>query len=184
MYRTALRYRLFIFIMFVTIAACGGGGGASSQPAQPVDIVKAKSVADALKMMDQNGDAPQLNRDSTVAGPDADANGVRDDIDAYIGSLPDTAPQKAALRQCSAALRNTMLADMTDQSVKIDAARKIANSVACVFSRYGAATGAKRVYEMEKFTVNTKVRYLAYEKYNAAVSGTSTVIPVGGGCEN
>ena len=52
------------------------------------------SVREALLKMDADGTAPKLNRDADVAGPDVDGNGVRDDLDAYINSLPDTEPQK------------------------------------------------------------------------------------------
>jgi hypothetical protein len=142
------------------------------------------TVAEALQAADKSGDYPALNRDTTIAGPDTNNNGVRDDIDAYIASLPDTAPQKAALEQASAAITTAMTADATNQNALTDASRKIANASACIHARYDSTTASSKNAEMEKLTVNTKERFTAYGNFSAAISGTSFVLPQGDGCEN
>ena len=179
-------------LVVVIVSGCssgggGGGGGATTPP--PADNGGATtpppaSVADAIKAADQSGALPALNRDTTVAGPDTNNNGVRDDIDAYINTLPDSPAQKAALRQASSAITNAMLADTTNQSALIEAGKKIMNASACAHKQYDTANASKKNSEMEKLTVNTKARFQAYEKYSVAISGTSFVLPQGGGCEN
>jgi hypothetical protein len=141
------------------------------------------TVAEALKVGDQSGAFPALNRDATVAGPDLDNNGVRDDIDTYINALPDSSDQKSALRQISRGISNAMLVDTTNQSALTDATKKIANAAACAHTQYESATASKKNSEIEKLTVNTKIRFQAYEKFSAAISGTSFVLPQGGGCD-
>lgn len=79
--------------------ACGGGDGDTGQDSGITPSAAPSSVREALLKMDADGTAPKLNRDADVAGTDVDGNGVRDDLDAYINSLPDTEPQKKALRQ-------------------------------------------------------------------------------------
>lgn len=70
--------------------ACGGGDGDTGQDSGITPPAAPSSVREALLKMDADGTAPKLNRDADVAGPDVDGNGVRDDLDAYINSLPDT----------------------------------------------------------------------------------------------
>lgn len=141
------------------------------------------TAADALKAGDKSGAFPALNRDDTIAGPDSDNNGVRDDIDTYINALPDSSAQKSALRQTSKAIRNAISIDTTNQNALTDATKKIANAAACVHTQYESATASNKNSEMEKLTVNTKIRFQAYEKFSAAISGTSFVLPQGGGCD-
>jgi hypothetical protein len=40
----------------------------------------------------------------------------------------------------------------------------------------------KRLLELEKFTVNTETRFLAYEDFNVALSGKTVMTPPGDGC--
>lgn len=145
---------------------------------------KIGSIAEAIKASEANGSAPVLNRDDTVTGPDTDNNGVRDDIDTYINSLPDTDPQKAAMRQSSAALNAVMTVDTTSKAAVEAIKSKIPNAVSCLYERYDETTAHKKVLEMEKLMVNTKIRFQAYEKYNTALSGSTFSMPQGDGCEN
>jgi hypothetical protein len=166
-------------LVSLSVVACEGGDGngttgqSTSAPA---------TVAEALKMADQRGTYPPLNRDTSIAGPDANNNGVRDDIDAYIASLPDSAAQKAALAQESAALTHAMSIDTTDPNALADALKRIANAATCVQTRYYLSTAKSP--DMEKLTINTKVRFMAYEAFNTAASGHSFVLPQGDGCVN
>src|SRR5262249_42712175 len=63
-----------------------------------------------LTELERSGQSPVLDRSASIAGPDSDNNGVRDDIDLYIGSLTDTPQQKSALRQEARALGQALLA--------------------------------------------------------------------------
>lgn len=175
-----LRATLLSFLVPILLSGCGGGGGTSS--AQPAEAPK--SVAEAITAADKSGSLPALNRDTTVSGPDSDSNGVRDDIDTYISSLSDTTAQKNALRQMSIALGKAMVANTANQSSLLSASKLIADASACTHARYDSSTASKKNAEIEKLTVNTKTRFLAYEKFSAAISGTSFVLPQGDGCAN
>ena len=82
-------------------------GSAPTTPASSAGI----SVAAALAQLEASGVIPVLNRDDTVAGPDADKNGVRDDIDGYIRALPDAQAQKNALSQSARAIQSSLIAN-------------------------------------------------------------------------
>lgn len=167
---------LSIAFLVISIRCCtnGGDSNTTNHPA---------TVGEALRTSDKNGTFPSLNRDNTVAGPDMDNNGVRDDIDAFINSLPDTLSQKAALRQISSAIRNAMLFDTTDQNALVAASNKISNGSACIHSTYDSSNASSRNLEIEKLTVNTKVRFIAYERFSRSIRGTSFVLPEGNGCD-
>jgi len=163
-----------VIIAVLSLTSCGDGWNApTTQEA-------------ALATLNQKGSLPILNRDNTVAGSDMNANGVRDDIDAYIASLPDSAPQKAALTQVSSALTTAMTVDVTNQNALNIAMSKITNSVTCINSRYNTATnitmGTDKRHLIRKLTINTKLRFLAFEKFNTAMSGKVFSLPQGSGC--
>jgi hypothetical protein len=141
-------------------------------------------MAEAIKASEATGRTPSLNRDATVSGPDTDGNGVRDDIDAYIASLPDTTPQKSALKQESAVLSKALTVDLTSQTALLEVSRQMGAASACTHSKYDSATASKKSLEMEKLTVNTKIRFDAYVKFSKALSGTTFVLPQGDGCAN
>ena len=126
----------------------------------------------------------ELDRSNSIAGPDINGNGVRDDIDAYIATLPDTAAQKSALKQQSSVLSKAMTVDLTNQTALLDVSRQIGAAAACNHSKYDPSTASKKSAEMEKLTVNTKQRFDAYVKFSKALSGTTFVLPQGDGCAN
>lgn len=129
---------------------------------------------------------PKLDRSSDIAGPDLDGNGVRDDLDNYIDGLPDTARQKQALRQEFAMLRGLTLLDTTDTTAVLDGMRRSIAAISCMYARYGdneAALRSERIRDVERYSINTKERFMAYARFNSAASGHSAVMPRGDGCE-
>jgi hypothetical protein len=124
-----------------------------------------------------------LNRDDTVAGPDADKNGVRDDIDGYIRALPDAQAQKNALSQSARAIQSSLIANLADAASLLAASNQIANSVACLYTVYGPEAASQKGADIEKLTVNTKVRFDAYLSFNQAINGQVAQIPAGDTCE-
>ncbi len=143
------------------------GGGTTTQPLSGSEVIQ------QLNDAEKQGLLPQLNRDNTIEGPDTNHNGVRDDIEAYIESLPDTPEQKAALRQDARAMNAAMTVDVTDQKALEEVSLKIRKSVRCLgrkYTKHGVST--KKGKEIEAFMVNTKERFIAYQKYNIARSGS------------
>jgi len=125
---------------------------------------------------------PTLDRSSDIAGPDLDGNGVRDDLDDYVASLPDTESQKRALRQGFRTLRQAILIDTADKNAVLDVMKKSSASVWCIYSQYDSDAG-KKSNDVEKYSINTKARFKAYAAFNSAASGHSAVMPRGDGCE-
>ncbi|HDX8428298.1 TPA: hypothetical protein RQN23_002998 [Aeromonas veronii] len=140
----------------------------------------------AVMGADNGYQTPTLDRSQDIAGPDANGNGVRDDLDDYINGLPDTEPQKQALRQSYSLLRSLLLLDTTNTTVVLDGMRRTGASIACMYARYSeeeAALMHQRFREMESYSMNTRERTMAYARFNRAASGHSGVLPRGDGCE-
>jgi hypothetical protein len=116
---------------------------------------------------------PQLNHDDTIAGPDTDNNGIRDDIDAYIATLPYTEVQKKAVQQDARALNGILIVDKADQAAVIVANEKLTRSIGCLHFQLDSDGASKMFADNQKMIVNTKIRFIEYEKFNSALSGMS-----------
>jgi hypothetical protein len=143
------------------------------------------TVAGALAALEASGQLPKLDRSTSLAGPDVNGNGVRDDIDAYIDSLPDSAVQKQALRQTSRAIGTAIVAGPTTAtpSALKTITVAIGRGVHCIWSRYDSSTAPNKVSQIEKVTANTRQRVDAYDQYNSKISGTSSRVPNGDSCD-
>jgi hypothetical protein len=167
----------------------------ANSPAEPLDdsFITWRIVADslgavpsALAQLEASSQIPVLDRSADLSGSDIDLNGVRDDIDKYINSLPDSVSQKSALRQEARAISSAIIAgsQSLDQSALKDVSAQIGRAVFCVFQRYDPTIANRKITTIEKFVANTRVRFDAYDKYNSKVSGTSSRAPVGDSCDN
>lgn len=138
-------------------------------------------ILSACNIASQENTLPQP-MDATIVGADANGNGVRDDLDIYIDALPDTSAQKSALTQMAASLGKAMLTDATNQAIVLKASQEIAAAAACLYARYDSTTAGKKSASMEKLTINTTVRFNAYDKFNTALNGLTFTLPQGDGC--
>ncbi|MGZ8257235.1 MAG: hypothetical protein ACXWTX_05645 [Gallionella sp.] len=161
----------------LSMSACGSGGGnGSSPPPQTSNFSSSRLAAE------QQGVIPALDRTTSLLGTDADGNGVRDDIDTYINSLPDTLIQKKALKQTAAYFNLAMAVNLTNPAAIDAVSVQAANSSSCNQIVYGDAAWVKTKVIL-KYVVNTKERFTAYMKYNQALSGKMLyVAPKGVGC--
>ena len=142
------------------------------------------TVEQAIMAAEVNGSIPKLNHDNTLLGPDKDNNGIRDDIDAYIATLPYTEVQKKAVKQHAKALSSSLTVDTTDKTALLKVADGMSRASWCTFTKLGGDLAPKIKADNEKMIVNTKNRFLQYEKFNAALSGEIFASPDGDGCDN
>lgn len=166
-----------IVLSALAVSGCGGGTGASPPPAA------SPTPAETIRAMESRGELPTLDRTATLTGIDADTDGVRDDLERYIDALPDSDPQKKALRQLAHALDLTLVVDLTNEAALRAAAAELSDSINCAWKVYPPETAPKRVEEVRRYAVNTRQRFEAYEKYNQARSGAVIAIPSGDTCK-
>ncbi len=77
----------------LSLSACGGGSKSSNPPTGP------QPLKETIQALEDSGKIPKLDRSNDLLGPDANSNGVRDDIDAWIAAQPITEVQKKAAQQ-------------------------------------------------------------------------------------
>lgn len=129
---------------------------------------------------------PALDRDADVRGLDANSNGVRDDIDVYIGTLSLIDAQRSALLQTARVQQLALLIDVSDKMAVTEVGRKSMAATACLADSFEPERRLSYGFALrvEAITANTPERAARYLKYLGALSGTSTVYPEAGYCEN
>lgn len=152
-----------------------GCGGHSKTPAQKIAELEA------------SGAIPTLERSDTIEGIDANNNGVRDDIEAYIANEYSIEEQRKAAMQLARAFQSALLVDLEDIASLRRVDRELSYGINCVFSTFyaddKAQDPAQVLYELEAITANTKARLKVYLSYNKALDGTVSSLPKGDTCD-
>jgi hypothetical protein len=139
-------------------------------------------VLGELSALRASGELPTLDTTTSVAGTDANQNGIRDDIDALIAARADSVTQKAALSQYAKALQEALLASGGEASTAAAASSAIGLSVACIWSVYAPTTAHEMVRDLQHYTANTIPRIKAYDRFNFRMSGSVLTLPTGAVC--
>jgi hypothetical protein len=160
---------------------CSGGETAAraSAPAAPA------TLKEQIAALEKSGALPALDRSTDVKGPDANNNGVRDDIEAWIAALPITDIQKKAAMQKARGIQMKMTAATGDRVALQQAAEYSSIATACIADSFMPTfqNGYDLSLKIEALTANTKERALRYAQYNAARSGSVTSQPEGYACD-
>ncbi len=175
----SLRVRGFALALALALTGCGGGGSTGSAPA----LTPQEQVA----QLEASGVLPTLERTDSIAGIDANANGVRDDIDQHIEKKYTVPADRAAAMQMARAYQQMLLVDKRD-TVALDAVSEIGSrAIVCGSLVFAGPAGSVEFSQMvtllESMTTNTKVRLLAYVAYNGARSGSVSTMPQGDTCD-
>ncbi|MFC7206513.1 hypothetical protein ACFQOZ_06605 [Comamonas endophytica] len=159
-------------LLTAMVAGCGGSSSDGPGGGTAGGIPTSFSFKEAFEKLEASGQLPVLDRSDSITGIDANANGVRDDMDRYIDSKPDTQPQKNSLKSLHRAFNRAMTVDTKDRNALRDVANSINLSVICIHQTYPSEKASPAGREIEKLTVNTRGRYDAYMKFNSAMNGT------------
>lgn len=130
---------------------------------------------------------PKLDRTDTLGGIDADNNGVRDDIDKIINAKWPHKVQRQAARQIARAFRLALLADKSNDAEMRKTNRLMSRAINCA---YHLADNSKHKINppattkmLRAFMMNTKQRFLEYNKYNAFFHGKALGSSDGDTCD-
>jgi len=91
------------------------GGGGTSGSGGGTGTINPPTLRDQIAALEQSGAYPKLDRSADLAGPDANSNGVRDDIEAWIHSLKLSDVQTKALMQDARATQRTLVVSLEDK---------------------------------------------------------------------
>jgi hypothetical protein len=138
-----------------------------------------------VQQLENQGELPKLDRSANILGPDANSNGIRDDVDSYIATLPIAAEQKRAVEQDARALQATLLVDTNNSDALRQASSNISRAVRCLGIRFSDLYQRRSIgTRIEAITFNTKERSTIYMHYNEALSGSVFQSLTGDTCDN
>ncbi len=162
------------------LMACGDGQSSGAQPA-------GESLESAVARLEASGELPVLDRTDSLAGIDANANGVRDDIERHIEKKYTEPAQRRAAMQTASVLQKKLLVD-TNDAAALDAVSALGmratNCQSSVFPKIEDLPAMWQMFsDLEAMTTNTKKRLLAYLAYNKARSGSVSTLPGGDTCD-
>jgi hypothetical protein len=127
---------------------------------------------------------PKPDRLGGIAGPDANGNGVRDDIESWIQAQQVNEVQRKALLQDARATQRTLVVDLRDPAALQEVGDGLAASSKCGGDSFPDFDDFYRLSgKIEGMTANTKQRAMRYMQYNAARSGSTMTRPSGNACE-
>jgi hypothetical protein len=137
-----------------------------------------------IKSLEKSGEYPILDRSGDLRGPDADANGIRDDVFSYISKLPMTAAQRPSVEQLARSMQVTMAIDTADATAVRTTVTGMARAVHCLGARFpNTIQRAAMLTAVEKVTANTKERAMQYIKFSQALSGSVLALPSQDSCD-
>jgi hypothetical protein len=172
---------IFVITLAGMLAGCAGEDDSSTE------TYAAKKPKEQVVVLEASGAIPNLDRGNAIVGAEANANGVRDDVEAFITRNYTSSIQRTAAMQTARALQHALTVDTTDKSAVKVVDREISRGVNCIYSKFGGANSSKQpaqvVQELESITANTKQRLVAYRRFNKALDGTSSALPDGDTCE-
>ena len=164
-------------------SAVSSPASAASAPVSPLPATP--SLKSQIDMLERSGALPALDRSASIVGPDVNNNGVRDDIEAYVNSLPLSPVQKRAVMQDARATQNTLTVDLTDKAALQKAGDALMASSKCLGDMFTPDVELMSMMsgKIEAMTANTRERSRQYMAYNAARSGSATSRPSYDTCE-
>lgn len=162
------------------LIGCSEGSQRHQAPAQSTSKEKILELESA-------GVIPKLDRGSDIVGPDANKNGVRDDIEEYIDKNYPSVKEHAAAMQFAKAMQETLLVETSNLVSVKQTSQKISKAIHCISSTFDGGSDSTRsaqaTLQIEAITTNTKERLKAYLRFNKALDGTVSTRPKGDTCE-
>lgn len=174
------------------VAGCGGGSAehrtaqtslitfnpapAASTAARPASTASPAVPVPALA----NLQAPDtLDRSSSLAGPDTNNDGVRDDINRWVDAQSYSAPEKKAIHQFARTVQQTLLVNAKDKQEARRAAEAMFIAIHCARMAFepGSRKPSQSVKHLEAITANTKERAMQYILFSGALDGMTFEMP-------
>ncbi len=161
---------MLILIAMGSLFACSPNEGSGVRPAE-------ETVEKIFGKMEDSGKYPVLDRTDTLAGVDADKNGIRDDIDLYISKQGFTPEQEKAVAQAAAVMQRSVTIDVKNKRALAQLQADQDRSATCLtrvkFGVNGEVIGLSFALDIESLTANTKKRLKNYLAYNHTLDGST-----------
>lgn len=128
------------------MAGCNEGSNSSqTQQTTAVDTTK-----QAIELLIESGDIPELDVSKSLEGPDTNNDGIRDDISQHIDSLPVSGIQKSQIKNVAKSVQASIVVDKTN----INAVEKIDNestkAIGCLSQAFENPADAHKILKRMK----------------------------------
>ena len=161
-------------ISLITLFILSASANAVMQQYPIEDTIEA-----GLQAMIDQGLMPQLDTTETLGGVDVDADGLRDDIKAWIDTLAINNDQKQATIGNAKAMQTIMLVDLNDATAVDNAFANNLTSIVCMvnvfYDDFDKANEIRR--NIQSYTANTILRSQKSIAYNNKLGGSVSGIP-------
>lgn len=171
--------RMVAWVLALVMTGCGGGGAAG-------DAGSSRTPQEEIARLEASGELPVLEREPTLGGIDANANGVRDDIERYIEKKYTEPAQRKAAMQTARAFQQMLLVNKEESAELDQISANSFRAIVCLDDTFvgpDSPNSASVLDEVRAITTNTKERLKAYLAYNEARSGSVSRLPKGSTCE-
>lgn len=160
------------------LMACDNGSSGTSSPSTAVTATPGSLEAE-IQMLESQGKLPKIDRSDDLKGPDADGNGVRDDIDAYVSSLPITEGQKMAIKKEARFYGHALTVDLRNEVALQAVFDESMMATECIGQFFeGKDREAQEFVDLVRsYTFNTKARTQRYLAYDKALNGMGARLP-------
>ena len=159
----------------------GCGSGSSSSAAQSTNQ---NTPIEQLVELEDSGEIPVLDRSASIEGVDDNMNGIREDIEKYIESMPISEVQKKAVQQLAKSLQGALLVDIDDSVALRASSKNISESVQCLSIKFpDVRERMEAINSIESKTANTRERTEKYIQFNNALSGSVSKLLSGDTCD-
>ncbi|CAH7209524.1 Chromosome partitioning protein ParA [Vibrio chagasii] len=152
-------------------------------PELVAELKAQETIDDQLRLLYERFE-PMLDRSDSLTGTDANNDGIRDDIEAFIDALEVPEPVRKALKQNAHYTQENLYHDFsqnTDANIKkaLDISSQYDKVLACEeFVGIDIDDGINTSNTITALTYNTKARTMAYLAYNHLQDGSvSTLLP-------
>jgi threonine dehydratase len=172
------RYPILGVVVAVSLlAGCGGGGGGGGE------ATPAKSTSEVIASVSASTLSLDRAATSTVAGADANTDGVRDDVATWIASQNYGSTQVSSVNQLAKAYQAALTVTLSDDNAVRASRLASSNAIECIMQKAPSIeAGYKIVSDLRRVTVNTEARVKAYLDWVAKVNDTVVRAPEGDGC--
>ena len=175
-----MKHKLLAVILLIMLQGCGGSDSNEASPENATEEKTVQSIENADDLMEalrKNGDIPTLDRSDSLAGPDSNSNGVRDDIDEYIYSLSLDGNRKEIVVNLAKAFQRiqseNILTEEVAGSISLDSRSAVSCFVKNFYSSTYSSDGSRNIFKrIQAYTANTYKRAERVNEYNTLRDGT------------
>jgi hypothetical protein len=186
-----LAFSVCTAVAIAALSACSGLPASHAPSAVTASLPAGSMSTEELQALDSRGKLPALDWSAELKGVDKDGNGIRDDVDAIIGTggsgpawhveFKDPA-KHAAVTQLAAAYQKVATVDASNGTAVNAVRLELTAALECAQSQFTLTDETMVSSSLEVYTFNTAARQKAKEAFWTAIGNGLSVSSDVKGC--